>query len=56
MWNLKNKINEQTKQKKTLGYREHLDGCQMGWVVGGWVKNVKGFRSTNWQLQSGHWI
>lgn len=26
MWNLKNKVNEQTKQKKTQ--REQTDGCQ----------------------------
>ena len=29
MWNLKNKINEQIKQKQTYRYREHFDDCQM---------------------------
>ena len=47
MWNLRNKINKQNK-KKTYRYREHFDGCQMGEGLGGWVKKVKGFRSTNW--------
>ena len=27
-WNLKNNINEQTKQKQTHRYREENDGCQ----------------------------
>ena len=27
MWNLKNKINEQTKQKLICRYREHFDSC-----------------------------
>ena len=33
MWNLKYKINEQTKQKQTDGYRDHaqlLDGRKLG--------------------------
>ena len=30
MQTLKNKINEQTKQKKTHRYREQTDGCQVG--------------------------
>ena len=29
MWKLKNKINEQTKQKLTHRYREQTDGCQL---------------------------
>ena len=35
LWNLKNNISEQTKQKQTHRYREQTDGCQMGGVVGG---------------------
>ena len=34
LWNLKNKINEQTKQKQTHRYREQTDGCQMGGGLG----------------------
>ena len=33
MWNLENKINEQTKQKH-LRYKEQTDGCQMGKGMG----------------------
>ena len=29
MWNLKNKINEQAKQKRTQRYREHFGSCQL---------------------------
>ena len=47
MWNLKNKVNEQVKQKQTHRYREQTDGCQMGGELGVWVKKVKGL-STNW--------
>ena len=35
MWNLKNKINEQTKQKQTHGHREQTDDCQRGGGLGG---------------------
>ena len=35
MWNLRNKINEQTKQKQTHRYREKTGDCQMGSGVGG---------------------
>ena len=38
MWNLKNKINEQTKQKQTPKYTEQTDGSQMGKELGDWVK------------------
>ena len=38
MWNLKNKINEQTKMKPTHRYREQTDGCQKGGRFGDWVK------------------
>ena len=30
MWNLKNKINKQTKQKQNRRYREQTDDFQMG--------------------------
>ena len=30
VWNLKNKINEQTKQKQTHRYREQINGRQLG--------------------------
>ena len=29
-------------------YREHFGSGQMGWGFGGWVKKVKGLRSTDW--------
>ena len=46
MWNLKNKMNEQTKPKQCHRYRDQTDGCQKGWWLGEWVKNVKGLRNT----------
>ena len=54
MWNPKNNINEQTKQKQTHRYREQTGACQMGGRLGGWVEKMKGLRSTNWQLQNSH--
>ena len=54
MWILKNKVNEETKQKQTHRYTEQTDGCQMGAGLGDWVKKVTGLRSTNWQLQNSH--
>ena len=50
MWNLKNRINEETKQKQTHRYREETDGCQMEGGLGACLKKVKGLRSTNWQF------
>ena len=39
MWNLKNKINEQTKRKHTRRYKEQSDGCHMGGELGaGWKR------------------
>ena len=35
MWNLKNNINEQTKQKQTHRHREQTVGCQRGGGLGG---------------------
>ena len=46
--NLKTKINKQAEQKENHRYREDFDGCQMGGGSGGWLKKVKGSRSTNW--------
>ena len=45
--NLKNNLSKQEEQRQNPGYREHLDGCQMG---GGWGRmgeEVRGLRSTN---------
>lgn len=39
---MKNKANEQTKQKQTHGHREQTGGGHGGEDVGGWVKQVKG--------------
>ena len=36
MWNLKNKINEQTKLKQIHRYREQTDGCHRGGGLGDW--------------------
>ena len=43
MWNLKNNVN---KAEKTHRYRELR--VPEGRLAGGWVKKVKGLRSTNW--------
>ena len=48
IWNLKNKINKQTKLKQNHRYRKQTDGCQREWV-----KKVKGL-STNWLIQNNH--
>ena len=40
------KQNKQAEQNHK--YREHFGSCLMGGVSGGWVKMVKGLRSTNW--------
>ena len=52
MRNLKNYINEQTKQKHTHIYKLMVARWQGS--LWGWVKKVKGFRSTNWYLQNSH--
>ena len=52
MWNLQNKINEQTKQKQTLRFREVTDGCQVGEGLRDWFKKLKGLRGSNCQLQN----
>ena len=48
------KQSKQAELEKNHRYREHFDGCQMGGELGGWVKKVKGLRSTNRQLQNSH--
>ena len=48
MWNLKNKINTQTKQKQTHRQRKQVNGCQRGGRLGDLMKKVKVLRSTNW--------
>ena len=48
MRNLKDKINEQAKQKQSHRYREQL-GHQMG-GGGLWVKKMKRLKSTNWKI------
>ena len=44
MWNLKNKINAQTKQKHTHRYEERTDGYQLKGELEGWTKKVKGIK------------
>ena len=44
MWNLINKMNEQTKLKQTHRYREQTGGCQRGGGLGDWVKTVRRLR------------
>ena len=49
MWNLKIKT-------ETDAQIEQTDGNQKGRYCWGWVRKVKGIRSTNWQLQNSHRI
>ena len=53
MWNKKNKTNKQTRNilidTESIFTVARWEGC---W--GGWVKKVKGLRSTDWQLQNSH--
>ena len=44
MWDLKNKINEQTKLKRTHRYREQTDSCQRGETVGELGDRGKGIK------------
>ena len=52
IWNLKNKMHEQTKQQQTVRYRKQAGGCQMGeeWEVGleDGYKKAKGLKCRNW--------
>ena len=51
MWYLKNKTNEQTKQKQTHKYGEQIGGYQCGREDGGGVvKQVKGIKRDTLQL------
>ena len=43
--NEQRKTKGQTK-KQTLNYREQADGCQRGGELRGWMKQVKGIKST----------
>ena len=36
--NIKNKLSKQEEQRQKHGYRECFDGCQIGGVVGEWVR------------------
>ena len=48
MWNLKNKINEQTKLKQTYRHKLQTGGFQRRGALRDWVKEVKWIRNTNW--------
>ena len=54
MWNLKDKINKQTKQKHIHRCREQAEGGQRGGRLGRWVKRAKGLRSADCWLQNSH--
>lgn len=47
MWNLKNKVNKQMKQKQTHRFKEQTDGYQREGGLMVWVSKVKGL-SANW--------
>ena len=49
MWNLKNEINEHTKQKQT--HREQSDDSQREGGLEAWLWKVKGLRNTDQWLQ-----
>ena len=51
---LKNKLSKQEEQGQNHGYREHFDGCQMGWGCRGMGEEMRGLRRTNGQLQNNH--
>ena len=48
MWNLKNKLNKQTKLKQTHRHRERTDGCRGG----DWMKKAKGLRRADDSYQA----
>ena len=50
MCNPKNEINKQNYNR--LRHREQTGDRQWGEELGDYVKEVKGLRSTNWQLQN----
>lgn len=53
MWNLKNKINGQTKWKQTHRYGGQTDGCQTGGRLGDGVEQGVG-RSTSRRVRNSH--
>ena len=55
MWNLKNKINEQTKLKQTHRYREETDGCQRGEWLGGLDKKGQGTNKYKLEVTEYSW-
>ena len=54
MWNLKNKMNEQTKQKQTHRYRKQTDGSQREEVGGILGEKGEGIKKYKLELQSSH--
>lgn len=48
-WDKGTNTQQQQKQKQTHRYREQSGGCQRG-GVGGWAKQVKGVRGTNFRV------
>ena len=51
MWNLKNKINKQNRNR-LIDMESRLAVARGAGGSGGWVKKGKGLRSTNWWLQN----
>ena len=43
----KKNLSKQEKQRQNDGYREHFDGCQMGWGFREMDELVRGLRSTS---------
>ena len=53
MWNPENKVNTQNRNRHTDTQNRLIVATWEG-SEGGWVKKVKGLRSTDWQLQNSH--
>ena len=53
MWNLRDKVSEQTRQEQTTD-TENRPMVARGEGVWGWVEKVRGLRSTSWQLRNSH--
>ena len=49
MWNPKNKINEQEKQKQTHRYREQTDRSQRGGVLGEKGERIKRYKTDSYK-------
>ena len=45
-------MNKQNRNRLIARYKEYFNGCQVERGLEGWVKKLKGLRSTNWQLQN----